>query len=129
MELSPVEPPEGAAAATMPPNPRSARQRALSRLAAALRPVLCQLFVVYVAANMAVCAIVFAPWALPRETVSGLLGRWKSGAAPLKRRFALAASWVVDRIYFWEPNHCVEVYLCERDARRVLYPEKPGAKP
>jgi hypothetical protein len=36
---------------------------------------------------------------------------------------------VVDRIYFWEPDHCVEVYKCERDARLVLYPEKPGALP
>jgi hypothetical protein len=36
---------------------------------------------------------------------------------------------VVDRIYFWEPNHCVEVYKCEAEARRVLYPEHPGAVP
>jgi hypothetical protein len=41
----------------------------------------------------------------------------------------VVASAVVDRIYFWEPNHCVEVYLCEHQARLVLYPEKPGAKP
>lgn len=93
------------------------------------RRLLCQAFVLYVACNMAVCALVFAPWALPRETVSGLLGRWKSGPKGAKKRFALAASWVVDRIYFWEPNHCVAVYLCETDARRVLYPEKPGALP
>jgi len=129
MELRPVKAPEAAQATSMPAAQRSRRQRAISGLAAALRPALCQLFVVYVAANMAVCALLFAPWALPRETVSGLLGRWKSGAAPVKRRFALVASWVVDRIYFWEPNHCVEVFLAERDARKVLYPEKPGAKP
>jgi hypothetical protein len=93
------------------------------------RQALCQLFVLYVAANMALCAIVFAPWALPRETVSGLLGRWKVRKTGWRRRFAVAASWVVDRIYFWEPNHCVAVYLCEHDARAVLYPEKPGAMP
>ena len=89
----------------------------------------CQVFTVYVASNMAVCALVFAPWALPRETVSGLLGRWKYGHRGVKKSFARAASWVVDRIYFWEPNHCVEVYLCEREARKVLYPEHPGAVP
>jgi hypothetical protein len=91
--------------------------------------VICQVFVVYVATNMAVCAVVFAPWALPRETVSGLLGRWKSGRHGLRRRFAIVASWFVDRIYWWEPNHCVEVFRCEQQARAVLYPEKPGAKP
>ena len=100
---------------------------------AALRPWLCQLFVLYVAANMAVCALVFAPWALPRETVSGLLGRWKVHGKGWRKAFARGAAVVVDRIYFWEPNHCVEVYLCERDARLVLYPDpqKPGdhAKP
>lgn len=103
---------------------------ALTDLLRALpRHAVCMLFVLYVATNMMVCAVVFAPWALPRETVSGLLGRWRCGAPGKRRSFARAAAWVVDRIYFWEPNHCVEVYLCERDARVVLYPEKRGAKP
>lgn len=89
----------------------------------------CQAFMVYVAANMAVCAVVFAPWALPRETVSGLLGRWKLRGGRWKRGFAKPASWVVDRIYFWEPDHCVAVYKCEAEARTVLYPGHPGAMP
>lgn len=89
----------------------------------------CQAFMVYVACNMLTCAIVFAPWALPRETVSGLLGRWKTKHRGWKHRFAKPASWVVDRIYFWEPNHCVAVYECEAEARTVLYPGHPGAMP
>ena len=93
------------------------------------RQFLCVLFVVYVASNMMLCAVIFAPWARPRETISGLLGRWKVENTGPKKWFAVTVSWVVDRIYFWEPNHCVEVYLCEVDARKVLYPEKPGAKP
>lgn len=101
----------------------------MGKLKRAARPVLCQMFTVYVATNMAVCALVFAPWALPRETVSGLLGRWKVGSRGFKRHFARAASVVVDTIYFWEPNHCIEVYLCEAEARRVLYQEHPGAVP
>jgi hypothetical protein len=101
----------------------------MERLKSLPRQFVCVLFVVYVAANMMVCAIVFAPWALPRETVSGLLGRWRCGHRGLRKSFADVASWVVDRIYFWEPNHCVAVYRCEADARKVLYPEKPGAKP
>jgi hypothetical protein len=94
-----------------------------------VRRVLDQLFVAYVAVNMTVCAVVFFPFALPRETVSGLLGRWKCGRSGPKESFARVASWIVDRIYFWEPNHCVEVFLCEAQARSVLYPEKPGARP
>jgi hypothetical protein len=93
------------------------------------RRLMCQAFMFYVAGNMFFCAIVFAPWALPRETISGLIGRWKTHGRGLRRAFATAAAWLVDRIYFWEPNHCVEVYLCEHQARMVLYPEKPGAKP
>lgn len=94
-----------------------------------LRRALCQVFAVYVATNMLVCALVFAPWALPRETVSGLLGRWKCGHRGPKKAFGDIGSWVVDRIYFWEPNHTVEVYRIEAEARKVLYPEHPGAVP
>ena len=101
----------------------------MGKLKRKLRPLVCQAFSVYVAGNMAVCAIAFMPWALPRETVSGLLGRWKCGHRGPKKRFAEAASLVVDRIYCWEPNHCVEVYQCEAEARKVLYPEHPGAVP
>jgi len=98
-------------------------------MAALMRPLLCQLFTLYVATNMTLCALIFAPWALPRETISGLLGRWKLRNSGKRRAFAKVAAAVVDRIYFWEPNHCVEVFLCEAAARRVLYPERPGAKP
>jgi len=101
----------------------------MGKLKRKLRPFICQAFTVYVATNMAVCAILFMPWALPRETVSGLLGRWKCGHRGVKKSVADAVSWVVDRIYFWEPNHCIEVYKCEAEARKVLYPEHPGAVP
>jgi hypothetical protein len=93
------------------------------------RQALCQLFTVYVASNMLLCALLFAPWALPRETISGLLGRWELCERGLKHWFARAASAIVDRIYFWEPDHCTEVYLIEAEARMVLYPQKPGAMP
>lgn len=79
-------------------------------------------FVLYVSLNMLVCAVVFLPWALPRETISGLLGRWLLTQAGWKLRFARVAVMVVDRIYFWETNHCAEVFLCEDEARRTLYP-------
>lgn len=81
-----------------------------------------QAFVLYVATNMALCAVLFAPWALPRETISGLLGRWKVEERRGKRKIGGILSCVVDTIYFWEPDHCVEVYKCERRAREILYP-------
>jgi hypothetical protein len=86
------------------------------------RRFLARVFVVYIVLNMAVCAVAFLPWALPRETVSGLLGRWISTERGWKRVVGLLIGAVADRIYFWEPNHCVEVYRCERCAREHLYP-------
>jgi hypothetical protein len=71
---------------------------------------------------MTVCSVVFAPWAQPRETISGLLGRWCETEGGWKRSFGCRAAAVVDRIYFWERNHCREVFHVERDAREILYP-------
>jgi hypothetical protein len=78
-----------------------------------LRP----LFVLYVAANMLACAVVFWPWALPRETVSGLLGRYAESNAVA--RYAAA---VVDLLYWWHPDHCRDIARIEAEARRTLYP-------
>ena len=87
------------------------------------RRVLSQLFVVYVAVNMALCSVLFAPWALPRETISGLLGRWVTTESGWKRRFAIRSARMVDWLYSWEPNHCVETYKIEQRAREILYPK------
>ena len=80
-----------------------------------------QTFVLYVNLNMLTCSIVFVAWALPRETLSGLIGRWATTETGWKRKFAIPAAWVVDRIYFWEPNHCRLNALQEAAARRELY--------
>lgn len=93
---------------------------------AARRPLwrrfLSRVFVLYIVLNMALCAVVFLPWALPRETISGLLGRWISTERGWKRFVGLLLGAIADAIYWWEPNHCVEVYKCEHQAREVLYP-------
>lgn len=86
-----------------------------------VRWMLRRMFVIYIALNMLVCSIAFAPWALPRETVSGLLGRWQSERGA-KRVVSLIGSAIADAIYFWEPDHCRETYLIEQRAREVLYP-------
>lgn len=81
-----------------------------------------QAFVLYVATNMAVCAVLFLPWAQPRETVSGLLGRWCLTEVGWKQRFGCRGARLVDRIYWWEADHCRQVFLVEHQARMVLYP-------
>lgn len=75
------------------------------------------LFVLYVAANMLLCALLFSPWALPRETVSGLLGRY-SGTNALARIGAAC----VNLLYWWHPDHCRDIARIEAEARKVLYP-------
>jgi hypothetical protein len=80
-----------------------------------------QAFTVYVACNMALCAIVFLPWALPRETISGLLGRWMK-ATGWKCVAGTVGAMLVDRLYFWDEDHCASVAEAEADARAVLYP-------
>jgi hypothetical protein len=79
-------------------------------------------FTLYVATNMSVCAIIFMPWAKPRETISGLLGRWRDTETGWKQRFAARACPVVDFLYWWDKDHCREVFRVEHEARLVLYP-------
>lgn len=85
-------------------------------------PIASRGFVFYVNCNMLFCSVVFLAWALPRETVSGLLGRWLTTEAGWKGKFAIPAVWLVDRLYWWEPDHCRSVYRMEEAARAALYP-------
>ena len=78
-----------------------------------------RLFVVYVACNMLTCALLLLPWAYPRETISGFIGRY----AMYGRRWARAVEWVIDRLYFLEHRHCATTYLQEAKIRIELgYP-------
>lgn len=74
---------------------------------------------IVVALNILICSIVFAPWVLPRETVSGILGRWAASERGWKRAFGRRGSLIVDWIYYWEPDHCQLAYTLEREARRL----------
>lgn len=73
---------------------------------------------------MFTCAILFFWDAKPRETVSGLIGRWKVGTG-WKHYLAIPMAFVVDLIYWWEPNHCVEIFRQERESRMMLYADQP----
>jgi hypothetical protein len=88
-----------------------------------MRRLLSQIFVVYVAMNTLVASIVFFWWARPRETISGLIGRWYMTESGWKRKFSRAVCPVVNKLYAWEPNHCVVTHDVEAQAHNVLYPE------
>ena len=74
---------------------------------------------------MLTCAVVFFWDCRPRETISGLLGRWKVHGNRAQRAFSGPAAWLVDRLYWWEPDHCVAVFHEELAARRQLYQDWP----
>lgn len=72
---------------------------------------------------MVTCATLFFPCFLPRETVSGITGRWLMTEVGRKRRFAKRLAPWLDRL-FHRPGGmetCVEVYQLEEAAREALY--------
>ena len=49
----------------------------------------------------------------PDETLSSRAWRWEQdGVREWPRR-------VIDRLFFWEPNHCRESYQSEREGRQL----------
>lgn len=79
-------------------------------------------FVLYVNLNILACSILFIAWAKPRETISGLMGRWATTEEGWKRGFAGAAAWMIDCLYWWDRDHCRENARQEAEARKALYP-------
>lgn len=77
------------------------------------------IYVVYLPINMLFCALVFAPWIQPRETVSGLLGRWLVDGCRWQVRFARIVAPTIDGWH--EPGHCVETFRLEKAMRVALY--------
>jgi hypothetical protein len=59
----------------------------------------------------------FMPWALPRETVSGFMGRMAIRGSRIAQACALA----IDAFHWWEPSHCRATYESEEKARGELY--------
>lgn len=65
---------------------------------------------VLIAADQLVNALL-AGW--PDETMSSRAWRWEQdGVRAWPRR-------VIDRIFFWESNHCRESYVSEREGRQL----------
>ena len=64
---------------------------------------------VYLALNMLLASLL--PGGLPRETISGRVGRcWPDSAACM----------FIDVVHWWDPEHCVQTALLEAAAREEL---------
>lgn len=80
-------------------------------------------YYLWVTLSMALCAVVFLPWFLPRETTSGLIGRWVAQENDWRHVFALRVAPWIDWL-FHEPfgiESCLLIYDREEAARRALY--------
>lgn len=77
-------------------------------------------FNLYLVCNMALCQILFFPWAKPRETISGFVGRHAMTGC---RIASLAARWI-DKTHPWEPDHCRVTARQERECRAILYAQR-----
>lgn len=65
---------------------------------------------VLIAADQLVNALL-AGW--PDETLSSRAWRWeKNGVRSWPRRF-------IDRLFFWEEDHCYQSYISEREGRQL----------
>lgn len=65
---------------------------------------------VLIAADQLVNAML-AGW--PDETLSSRAYRWEqNGVRSWPRRF-------IDRLFFWEENHCYQSYISEREGRQL----------
>lgn len=83
-----------------------------------------RLFVVYIACNQLVCALVFLPWARRRETVCGLMGRWREEGNRWQACLGSLLCPYLDWVFHRNWDQCRDIWRMEEEARDVLYP--PG---
>jgi hypothetical protein len=66
---------------------------------------------------MTLCALLFFPWVEPRETLSGIAGRYAAKGTLVARAVAAA----IDALHWWEPDHCYVTFRLEQDLRDRFY--------
>jgi hypothetical protein len=76
-------------------------------------------FRVYIALNILICSLI--PGSRPRETISGLMGRWLVTEQGIKLVIAKALAPWIDRLYFLHDDHCRDIYRQEQAAFQSLY--------
>lgn len=67
------------------------------------------------------CALLFAPWVYPRETLSGLMGRWAATERGVRGAVGRTGARLIDWLHWWEPHHCHVTFLLENEYRRAAY--------
>lgn len=80
-------------------------------------------YYLWVTFSIALCAVLFLPWFYPRETTSGIIGRWLSQETGWRHRFARRVAPWIDRL-FHAPmgvETCEETFRLEAAAREALY--------
>lgn len=83
-----------------------------------------RLFVLYIACNMLVCVVLFLPWCRRRETICGLMGRWRETGGPWQAAIGRALCPWLDRLFHVDWDNCEEIWRMEEEARRILYPPR-----
>jgi hypothetical protein len=63
-----------------------------------------------VAIDMLACSVVFLPWSMPRETVSGLFGRWQNTGNLLQRIIGNVGGVA---LHLFDRDHCMKAYAKE----------------
>lgn len=78
------------------------------------------LFNIWVAVDMLLCAVLLAPFgSLPRETISGFIGR----QALMNKKPMIVIAKTIDW-FARERGHCGETAMAESEAYDYLYPEQ-----
>lgn len=80
-------------------------------------------YYLWITFSMVLCAIAFLPWFLPRETTSGLLGRWLSRETGRRLVFARRVAPVIDALFHtpFGLESCAATFRLEEAAREALY--------
>ena len=76
-------------------------------------------YVIYLSLNMLLCSLLFFPWAQPRETISGLTGRWLTEGKSWQIACASFLVKPIDKAHY--SGHCVSTYIYEKAMRVGLY--------
>jgi hypothetical protein len=73
--------------------------------------------------SVLVCATCFFPWFLPRESTSGLLGRWLTQETDWRHAFARKAAPVIDMLFHtpFGLESCEDTSRLEQASREALY--------
>jgi hypothetical protein len=86
------------------------------------------IFRIYIALNMLLASLL--PGARTRSSVSGYIGERAlrydraAGTPPKSLRLANWLAIYIDKVHYWDPNHCRVTFEQERQCRAILYHDR-----